>query len=475
MPPQILVVDDDEQMQFFLREALVRQQYGVTVSGSAEEALDALRSRDFDLLLLDVRLPGMSGLLAVEAALRIDPQIPIIVMTAHGSRESAIEAIRRGAYDFFTKPFRLEEMEIVIRRALEKRRLLVEIERLRRELNGSHAGRMIGSSPAMRSVFHLVERAAPTDSTVLIVGESGTGKELVAQSIHERSSRRDRPFVKLNCAAIPESLLESELFGHEKGAFTGAHSRKPGKFELADEGTLLLDEIGDMSTATQSKILRVLQEQEFERVGGTVPVRVNVRIIASTNKDLPAAVREGRFRDDLYFRLNVVTIPLPPLRERREDIPDLAAHFVSETNVRLGRSIIRVSPEAMAALMDHDWPGNVRELRNAIERAAVVADGDTIGIGHLPPAIQAAAGGLVPGAGAEAGLRAGRPLDERMAALERAFVLEALSKCGGVQAAAARLLGVSERSVWHLVRKHGIDVEKTRRKDREPTQSLQRM
>jgi two-component system response regulator AtoC len=458
--PQILVVDDDEQMQFFLREALLRQGYGVTVRPTAEGALEALRTERFDLVVLDVRLPGMSGLVAVEEVLKLDQRIPIIVMTAHASRDGALEAIRRGAYDYFTKPFRLEEMEIVIRRALEKRRLLAEIDRLRAELAGGVRGRMIGSSRAMAVVFHLIERAAPTDSTVLIVGESGTGKELVAETIHQRSPRRDRPFVKLNCAAIPEALLESELFGHEKGAFTGALIRKPGKFELADEGTLLLDEIGDMSMTTQSKILRVLQEQEFERVGGTVTVRVHVRIIASTNKDLLKAVKEGRFRDDLYFRLNVVTIHVPALRERREEIPELAAHFVAEANARLGRGIQRVSAGAMSALMGYDWPGNVRELRNAIERAAVVSDGEVITPGALPPAVQAVAGGFGAGLTADQWASASTlPLDARISQLERAFLVEALSRAGGVQAAAARLLGVTERSVWHLVKKHKIDVD----------------
>jgi two-component system response regulator AtoC len=403
----------------------------------------------------------MSGLVAVEEVLKIDPHIPIIVMTAHASRDGAIEAIRRGAYDYFTKPFRLEEMEIVIRRALEKRRLLAEIERLRTELAGGARGRMVGSSRAMSTVFHLIERAAPVDSTVLILGESGTGKELIAESIHQQSTRRDRSFVKLNCAAIPEALLESELFGHEKGAFTGALTRKPGKFELADEGTLLLDEIGDMSVTTQSKILRVLQEQEFERVGGTVTVRVNVRIIASTNKDLIKAVKEGHFRDDLYFRLNVVTIHVPPLRDRREEIPDLVNHFLAEANARLGRSIKRVSADVMSALMEYDWPGNVRELKNAIERAVVVTEGEVVTIGSLPPAIQAWAGGLGVSIDPDQWATASTlSLDDRVAQLERAFVIEALSRTGGVQAAAARLLGVTERSVWHLVKKHRIDVDK---------------
>jgi two-component system response regulator AtoC len=461
---QILVVDDDPQMQFFLKEALLRQGYGVTLRASAEEALEAMAGSRFDLALLDIRLPGVSGLVALEAMLKIDAVLPIIVITAHGSREAAVEAIRRGAYDYFTKPFRLEEMEIVIRRALEKRRLQTEIERLRAELTTGSRGRMVGTSRAMSEVSRLIERAAPTDSTVLLLGESGTGKELIAERIHEGSARRDRPFIKLNCAAIAETLLESELFGHEKGAFTGALMRKPGKFELADGGTLLLDEIGDMSLTTQSKILRVLQEREFERVGGTTTVRVDVRIVASTNKDLLRAVRDGRFRDDLYFRLNVVTINVPPLRERREEIPDLTAFFLTDANARLGRAIGRVSPEAMAALVEYDWPGNVRELRNAIERAVVVSDGDVLTVAALPPALQASAADLHGVDGDELAALSSASLDDRMAQLERAFVVEALTRARGVQAAAARLLGVTERSVWHLVKKHKIEVEKIKQR-----------
>ncbi|MBI1873726.1 MAG: sigma-54-dependent Fis family transcriptional regulator [Acidobacteria bacterium] len=456
----ILVVDDDEQMQFFLREALERQGYAVVVKGSAEDALEALRADSFDLMLLDVRLPGMSGLVAVEEILKVDARIPIIVMTAHGTRDSAIEAMRRGAYDYFTKPFRLDEMEIIIRRALEKRKLMTEIERLRDELASAPGhGRMVGASRAMTEVFHLIERSAPTDSTVLIIGESGVGKELVAEAIHQHSSRKERPFVKLNCAAIPETLLESELFGYEKGAFTGAISRKLGKFELADGGTLLLDEIGDMALSTQAKILRVLQERELERVGGTSSIRVDVRIMASTNKDLMRSVKDGRFRDDLYFRLNVITINVPPLRERREEIPTLVDHFLAEANSRLGRTIRRVSPDAMAALMGYDWPGNIRELKNAIERSAVVTDGEVVSLSSLPQPIRPAGAGATNGSGSDQ-LSGGITLDEKIAQLERAFVIDALAKAGGVQAAAARLLGVTERSVWHLVKKHRIEVEK---------------
>jgi two-component system response regulator AtoC len=457
-PFQILVVDDDPQMQFFLKEALERQQYGVTVKATAEAALAALKTSPFDLILMDVRLPGMSGLDAVDEVQKTDRRTPIIVMTAHGTRDTALEAVRRGAYDYFTKPFRLDEMEIIVRRALEKRRLGAEIERLREQLaSGARRGRIIGSSRAMQDVLRLIDRVGPTDSTVLILGESGTGKELIAEAVHENSTRRTKPFVKLNCAAIPETLLESELFGHEKGAFTGAVARKPGKFEQADGGTLLLDEIGDMTLATQAKILRALQEREFQRVGGSHTIKVDVRILASTNKDLERAVKEGTFRDDLYYRLNVVTMNVPPLRERRDEIPELADYFLADANQRLNRSITRLAPDTLAALMDYGWPGNVRELRNMIERAVVVNDGDVLALGSFPAPIRPSE----PAAGA------GRwdtlqdlTLDEKVAQLERAFVMDALARAGGVQAAAARLLGITERSVWHLVKKHRIEVSR---------------
>jgi two-component system response regulator AtoC len=462
---QILVVDDDPQMQFFLQEALSREHYGVVVRSSAEAGLDALKTQRFDLILMDVRLPGMNGLDAVDAIQKLERRTPIIVMTAHGTRDTALEAVRRGAYDYFTKPFRLDEMEIIVRRALEKKRLIGEVERLREQLaTGSRRGRIVGGSPAMLEVLRLIDRVGPTDSTVLILGESGTGKELIAEAVHQNSQRSARPFVKLNCAAIPETLLESELFGHEKGAFTGAVARKLGKFEQADGGTLLLDEIGDMTLATQAKILRALQERELQRVGGSQTIKVDVRILASTNKDLEKAVKEGTFRDDLYFRLNVVTIQVPPLRDRRDEIPELADHFLSEANARLNRSITRLAPDTLAALMDYSWPGNVRELRNMIERAVVVNDGDALALSSFPPPIRPAE----PPGGA-----AGRwdalqgqdlTLDQKVAQLERAFVLDALSRAGGVQAAAAKLLGVTERSVWHLVKKHRIEVSRLKQR-----------
>ena len=460
---QVLVVDDDPQMQFFLKEALERQEYAVSVKPSAEEALDALKLAKFDLILMDVRLPGLNGVQAVDEIQKVDRRTPIIVMTAHGTRDSALDAVRRGAYDYFTKPFSLDEMEIIVRRALEKKRLLTELERLNEQLAaGRRRGRLVGASRAMEEVMRLIDRVGPTDSTVLILGESGTGKELIAEAIHEQSNRGSRPLVKLNCAAIPEAPLESELFGHERGAFTGALARKLGKFEQADGGTLLLDEIGDMTLATQAKILRALQERELQRVGGTQTIKVDVRIIASTNKDLDKAVREATFRDDLYFRLNVVTINVPPLRDRRDEIPELADHFLAEANARLHRSILRLAPDTLAALMEYGWPGNVRELRNMIERAAVVNDGDVLALSSFPPPIRPVAPPV--GVGARWDTLQNLTLDEKVAHLERAFVVDALARAGGIQAAAARLLGVTERSVWHLVKKHRIEVSRLKQR-----------
>jgi two-component system response regulator AtoC len=459
---QLLVVDDDPGMQIFLKEALEREQYAVSVKGSAEEALETLKDEKFDLILMDVRLPGISGLEAVDEIQKADRRTPIIIMTAHGTRDSALDAVRRGAYDYFTKPFSLDELEIIVRRALEKKRLIGELDRLSQELAANRRrGRLVGASRAMEDVVRLIDRVGPTDSTVLILGESGTGKELIAEAVHERSARSNRPLIKLNCAAIPETLLESELFGHEKGAFTGAYSRKLGKFEQADGGTLLLDEIGDMTLSTQAKILRALQERELQRVGGGQPVKVDVRILASTNKDLDRAVREGSFRDDLYFRLNVVSIHVPPLRDRRDEIPELADHFLAEANGRLKRSILRFAPDALAALMEYGWPGNVRELRNMIERASVVNDGDTLALSSFPQPIRPPE--TPAGTTARWDNLQNLTLDEKVAHLERAFVVDALARTGGVQAAAARLLGVTERSVWHLVKKHRIDVARLKK------------
>jgi two-component system response regulator AtoC len=354
--------------------------------------------------------------------------------------------------------FKLDEIELVIKRALEKRRLQMELRSLQEKLQKrDQFANIIGNSPPMREVFELVQKAAPTDSTVLICGESGTGKELIAEVIHTLSKRKDKPLIKLNCVAIPETLLESELFGHEKGSFTGAIVQKPGKFELADQGTIFLDEIGDMSQETQAKVLRALQEKEFERVGGKKPIKVDVRIIAATNKNLLEAIQERQFREDLYFRLNVISIQLPSLRERREDIPLLAEHFLLQANDNLGKKISGFSKEVIRFFMDYHWPGNVRELKNCIERAAVVVEGEVITLECMPPYMQE----LIKMQKFE--IPDSSSLDAVVKAVERQVILDTLRKTSGVQSEAAKILGITERSLWHRVKKLGIDIKQIKK------------
>ncbi|MEE9515257.1 MAG: sigma-54 dependent transcriptional regulator [Candidatus Brocadiales bacterium] len=450
MTDKILVVDDEQSILFFMKEALTKKGYQVNSATSAETGISKVKQDAFSLIVLDVRLPGMSGIDAIKKFRGLDPLIPIIIMTAYGSRDLAIRAVQEGAYDFFTKPIKLDEFLIVLKRALEKRRLELEISQLEERIKKKYKYEtIVGSSGVMQEVFTIVYKVAETDSSVIIYGESGTGKELIAQAIHAQSTRREGPFVKLNCVAIPEGLLESELFGHEKGSFTGAVAQKKGKFELANGGTIFLDEIGDMTLATQAKILRVLQEREFERVGGTKTVQVDVRIIAATNKDLQKAVEQKQFREDLYFRLNVVPVYLPPLRERKEDIPLLVEHFLEGVGERVKKHISGVTPDALDMLVAYNWPGNVRELENCIERSAVVSNGDLITKDCLPLYI-------VTGEKAEP-LSKGS-IEEILVSTEKKLILDALSQSGGVQAKAARRLGITERSLWHRIKKYNIKV-----------------
>lgn len=445
---KILIAEDDEGMRMFVASALKKRGYSVSEAETGEDALEKIRKEPFDLIIMDVRLPGISGIEALDKIKEIDPRAIVLIMTAYGNREMALAAIKKGAYDYFSKPFEIEEMEVIINRSLEKRRLEEQVSQLRRELAGDHgtAG-LVFADRQMERIYEVVERVSPTDSTVLITGESGTGKELIADLIHNRSKRRDMPFIKLNCVAIPEGLLESELFGHEKGAFTGAHARRQGKFELADRGTLFLDEIGDMSDPTQAKILRVLQEREFERVGGSRTIKVDVRIIAATNKDLKKKVAEGAFREDLYYRLKVMDIHLPALRERKGDIPILAEHFLELTTTRMGKKIKGFTREALDGLMNYAWPGNVRELKNVVERAVILTEQDLIDSTCLfmkdekPGTIEPLSG---------------HSLDSALASIEKRMILDALGKAGGIQKRAAKLLGISERSLWHKVKKYQI-------------------
>jgi len=454
MNEKILIVEDDDNMRFFLSEAMAKRGYQAEAVGDAESAVSAVRERPFDLIVMDVRLPGLSGVEAVPLIKEQDPRAVVLVMTAYGSKQLALEAVRAGAYDFFTKPFKIDEMTVVITRALERRRLQGEVRRLEEKLRRQHSfEHIVGNSGAMEQVYELIQKVVRTDVTVLVCGESGTGKELVAQAIHHHSARTDKPFVKLNCVAIPEGLLESELFGHERGSFTGAVQQKSGKFELANTGTIFLDEIGDMSLATQAKILRVLQEKEFERVGGTETIHIDVRVVAATNRDLAAAVQNGQFREDLYFRLNVFSIVVPPLRERREDIPLLVDHFLQGANGDMGRSVRGVSRDTLDLLMKYHWPGNVRELENAIHRAVVMTDDEVISPKCLPAYIQSIA--EKPRYELPDSVEA---LDGTLADVEKQIIVSTLHTTGGVQAKAAKLLGISERSLWHRVKKLSINV-----------------
>jgi len=452
MAERILITEDDEDLAFVLREALIRQSYETQVCPTVAALVDALKSGSWDLILLDVKLPDMDGIEAIPKIRDVGPDTPIIVMTAHGNRETATQAIARGAYDFFTKPLKMSEFQVVVARALERRRLQLQVRALQ-AAQSSGVEDLIGRSESLRRVVDMAQRAAPVDVTVLIEGESGTGKEVLARAVHRLSARKDGPFVAVNCGAIPEGLLESELFGHERGAFTGAVRAKPGRFELAREGTIFLDEIGDMPLTMQVKILRALQEREIERVGGLKPIPIDVRVVAATHQNLDQLVVEGKFRQDLFYRLQGVRLLLPPLRERVDDLPDLITHLLDRAARRLGRAPALVSPEALRSLWTYAWPGNVRELQHVLEGAMVLSDG-VILPSHLPPAIQRSAEAPT----AQPMPTPGASLDEALEDWERRMILDALRQAGGVQARAAKVLGISERSLWYRVKKLNIQV-----------------
>jgi DNA-binding NtrC family response regulator len=455
MTSRVLVVDDERAIQIALGGLLRKEGYEVETASSGEQAVEALTSDRFDLLLTDLSLgKGMNGLELLERSKRLRPEVPVIVITAHGTEKTAVEAMKKGAEDYVPKPFDNDEIRLVVRRALERTRLEREHRLLLDQIERDYGfGSLVGSGPAMRSVFETIKKVAETDLTVLVRGESGTGKELVAQALHYRSGRRKRPFVAVNCAAISRELVESELFGHEKGAFTGADARRVGRFEAAHGGTLLLDEIGDMPLETQAKVLRVLQERSFERVGGASPVRVDVRVVAATHRALETEVAAGRFRQDLYYRLRVVEIELPPLRDRVEDLPALVDRFLTQLAERLGKKKALISPEALATLARHAWPGNVRELRNVVERAAVLASGDRIESGDLglkadtEPAPLAADLSSLPFAEAK------RRAVERF---ERAYLGEALRQNGGNVSRTAEAVGMVRQSLQQKMRELGL-------------------
>ena len=453
MPDQILVVEDDENLAFVLCEAMGRRGFRAEAVATLTAARERLKAEPYDLVLLDLRLPDGDGLEAIPECRELAPDTPIIAMTAYAVRQAATEALRRGAYDFFTKPLKISEIEIVVGRALERRRLQQRITTLEAS-RATGFEELVGSSQAFVRALEAARRGAPTDLTVLIEGESGTGKELLAQAIHRRSARKDGPLVAVNCAAIPEGLLESELFGHERGAFTGAIRTRVGRFELARAGTLFLDELGDMPLGMQAKILRAIEERRIERVGGERPIDVDVRIIAATNQTLGQLVAEGRFRADLFYRLHGIQLRLPPLRERLDDLPELINTFLDRARRKLSRTTATLSDEALQCLWVHAWPGNVRELKHVLEGAVLLSDG-VIRPEHLPPAIQTAGVKELVPASATA---SGRSLDETIVDVERQMILAALGRADGVQVRAARLLGITEQSLWYRIKKHGIQV-----------------
>ena len=451
MKTRILAVDDEASHLQMLDAVLSAEGYEIHKAGDGQEAMSLVEERFYDLILMDIRMRKVGGIEALKKIKEMSPGIPIIIMTAYASVDTAVDALKSGAYDYLTKPLDIEELRILVKKALHHRKLEQENvylkERLRDRFDFSN---IIGRSPAMQELFETIALVAPSEATVLIAGESGTGKELIANAIHQNSPRKDRAFIKVNCAALPETLLESELFGHEKGAFTGALARKQGRFQLAHTGSIFLDEVGEMTPTTQTKILRVLQEREFEPLGSTKTVKVNTRIIAATNKNLLEEIEQGNFREDLYYRLNVVTLQVPSLRERREDISLLADFFLKQYAEKNRRLIKGFTPRAMDLLLRHSWPGNVRELENVVERAVIMARGDLISQAELPDTIRGLDAELEK---AEMDLSTGRSLK----ALERDMILRTLEDTGGNRTRAAEILGISRRTLQLKLKEYGVN------------------
>jgi two-component system, NtrC family, response regulator PilR len=451
---RILIVDDERSMQEFLEIFFRSEGYEAVTVGDVESALLQLQSDDFDVIITDISMPERTGLDLLRAVQNTAPETVVIVMTAYASTETAIAAMKEGAYDYITKPFKVDEVRVVVEKALEKKALFSENRRLRSELRNRRRDRsIIGTSAAMQRIFEFVAQVADTRANVLVSGESGTGKEMVARAIHSTGERREQPFVAVNCGAIPENLMESELFGHVKGAFTGAIQNKAGLFEVAAAGTVFLDEIGELTLPLQVKLLRVIQERTFRRVGGTSDIRFEARIVAASNRRLDEEVARGRFREDLYYRLNVIEIPLPPLRDRRDDIPLLVNHFVEKYARELEKPVASVSSAVMEKLTSYSFPGNVRELENVIERAVALARGESIEADGLPPTViegrELGSAVTIPEAGVD--------LDALMGDFERSLLLEALRQSGGVKKRAAQRLGISFRSFRYRLEKLGLE------------------
>jgi DNA-binding NtrC family response regulator len=450
MSARVLVIEDEDKLRRVMELQLRGAGFEVEQAGTAEDGLQPADSAD--LIITDLRLPGMDGLKFLTGLRERGLQTPVIVMTAFGSIETAVEAMKSGAVDFLPKPFSLDHLMAVVGKAIELRTLRDENRMLREELDQRYRfDNIVGRSQSMREIFATISRVAPTRATVLLAGESGVGKDLIARAIHHHSPRRDRPFVKINCTALPENLMESELFGYEKGAFTGANATKPGKFEQADTGTVFLDEIGDVPASVQVKLLRILQEREFERLGSNKTRHIDVRVLAATNVDLRAALEQGTFREDLYYRLNVMPLSIPPLRERREDIPFLAEHFVTKLSNDLGSQVTGISEEAIQRLMQYHWPGNVRELENVIERSMVLASSPVLAAADIR--LDTAPRAHRPAANAEYALPDGMTLDE----YEQTIIRDALKRAGGNKSQAARLLGLTRNALRYRLTQMGLE------------------
>ena len=462
---QILVADDEPNLRRVLSAQLHRDGYEVIAVEDGQAALDALEAHHVDVVITDLRMPRVDGMELLKRVTASNPDVPVIMITAHGTVDTAVEALKHGAFDYITKPFEQSELRNVVSKATRTRELSQHDVGTEPTEPGRY--RLIGQSARMTEVYQVIEKVADTPSTVLITGESGTGKELIARALHENSSRNGKPFIRVNCAAIPRDLIESELFGYEKGAFTGAVTSKPGRFELAHDGTLFLDEIGEIPVNMQVKLLRAIQEQEFERVGGIKTIEVDVRLVAATNRDLQEEIRQGRFREDLYYRLNVVQVRLPPLRERTSDIPLLVEHFLRHFRAKLKKDVRGVADGAMERLLSHPWPGNIRELENVIERCLLFCDGERIDVGDLPPELRAP-GSVAPSierapSAEEAVEAAERPppglkeaVREATSRLERELIVRALKQTGGNVTHTARLLKISRKSLQTKMKELGL-------------------